>query len=89
MKLLEGKKALIFGVANNRSIAWAIAQTLHEHGAEIGIKLWNSPTGKTRLSACGTVGRSRLSRSVMSLQMKRLRTVFTKAGSSILDRLIS
>ena len=28
MKLLEGKKALIFGVANNRSIAWAIAQTL-------------------------------------------------------------
>jgi len=37
MKLLEGKKALIFGVANKRSIAWAIAQTLHEHGAEIGI----------------------------------------------------
>lgn len=37
MKLLEGKKALIFGVANKRSIAWAIAQTLHEHGAEVGI----------------------------------------------------
>ena len=37
MKLLEGKKALIFGVANKRSIAWAIAQTLHEHGAEIGL----------------------------------------------------
>jgi enoyl-[acyl-carrier protein] reductase I len=36
MKLLEGKKALIFGVANKRSIAWAIAQSLHEHGAEIG-----------------------------------------------------
>lgn len=37
MKLLEGKKALVFGVANKRSIAWAIAQSLHEHGAEIGI----------------------------------------------------
>ena len=37
MKLLEGKKALIFGVANKRSIAWAIAQTLYEHGAEIGL----------------------------------------------------
>ncbi len=37
MKLLEGKKALIFGVANKHSIAWAIAQTLHEHGAEIGL----------------------------------------------------
>jgi enoyl-[acyl-carrier protein] reductase I len=37
MKLLEGKKALIFGVANKRSIAWAIAQILHEHGCEIGL----------------------------------------------------
>jgi len=37
MKLLEGKKALIFGVANKRSIAWAIAQSLNEHGAEVGL----------------------------------------------------
>ncbi len=37
MKLLEGKKALIFGVANKRSIAWAIAQELHNNGAEIGL----------------------------------------------------
>ena len=36
MKLLEGKKALIFGIANKHSIAWGIAQTLHQHGAEIG-----------------------------------------------------
>ncbi len=36
MKLLEGKKALIFGVANQRSIGWGIAQQLHEHGAEVG-----------------------------------------------------
>jgi enoyl-[acyl-carrier protein] reductase I len=36
MKLLEGKKALIFGIANKNSIAWGIAQTLHEHGAELG-----------------------------------------------------
>lgn len=36
MKLLEGKKALIFGVANKRSIGWGIAQQFHEHGAEIG-----------------------------------------------------
>ncbi len=36
MKLLEGKKALIFGVANKHSIAWGIAQMFHEHGAEIG-----------------------------------------------------
>lgn len=35
MKLLEGKKALIFGIANKNSIAWGIAQTLHEHGAQL------------------------------------------------------
>src|SRR3970040_1102851 len=35
MKLLEGKRALIFGVANDHSIAWGIAQALHEHGAEL------------------------------------------------------
>lgn len=37
MKLLEGKKALIFGLANKYSIAWAIAQTLAEHGADVGV----------------------------------------------------
>ena len=36
MKLLEGKKALIFGLANNRSIAWGIAKALHEHGCDLG-----------------------------------------------------
>ncbi|MGD8553004.1 MAG: SDR family oxidoreductase, partial [Anaerolineales bacterium] len=35
MKLLEGKKALIFGVANDHSIAWGIAKAMHEHGAEL------------------------------------------------------
>lgn len=36
MKLLEGKTALIFGLANKYSIAWGIAQALHEQGAELG-----------------------------------------------------
>jgi enoyl-[acyl-carrier protein] reductase I len=34
--LLAGKKALVFGVANDHSIAWGIARALHEHGAEVG-----------------------------------------------------
>jgi enoyl-[acyl-carrier protein] reductase I len=33
--MLDGKKALIFGVANERSIAWAVAKELHAHGAEL------------------------------------------------------
>lgn len=34
--LLEGKTALIFGVANDHSIAWGIAQALHAQGARLG-----------------------------------------------------
>ena len=37
MSLLEGKTALIFGMANKRSIAWGITQAFHEHGAAIGL----------------------------------------------------
>ena len=35
--LLRGKKAVIFGVANDKSIAWAIARLFHEQGAELAI----------------------------------------------------
>jgi enoyl-[acyl-carrier protein] reductase I len=35
VKLLEGKKALVTGVANQWSIATGIARQLHEHGAQI------------------------------------------------------
>src|SRR3982074_2021715 len=35
MSLLEGRRGLVFGVANRRSIAWAIAQALAREGAEL------------------------------------------------------
>ncbi len=35
MGLLDGKKAVIFGVANERSIAWAIAEAFRKEGAEL------------------------------------------------------
>ncbi len=35
MPLLEGRRALVFGVANRRSIAWAIAQALAREGASL------------------------------------------------------
>jgi enoyl-[acyl-carrier protein] reductase I len=37
MGLLDGKNALVFGLANERSIAWGITQALHREGAKIGI----------------------------------------------------
>ena len=36
MGLLDGRRALIFGVANDHSIAWGIAKALHEAGATVG-----------------------------------------------------
>jgi enoyl-[acyl-carrier protein] reductase I len=35
MGLLDGKRAVIFGVANDRSIAWAISEAFHAEGAEL------------------------------------------------------
>lgn len=34
--LMEGKRVMVFGVANDRSIAWGIAKLMHEHGARLG-----------------------------------------------------
>ena len=36
MGLFEGKRGLVFGVANKDSIAWGIASALHEEGADLG-----------------------------------------------------
>ena len=35
MDLMKGKRGLIMGVANERSIAWGISQKLAEAGAEL------------------------------------------------------
>ncbi|MCK4940297.1 MAG: SDR family oxidoreductase, partial [Rhodospirillaceae bacterium] len=35
--LMAGKRGLIMGVANNRSIAWGIANQLHQQGAELAL----------------------------------------------------
>lgn len=36
MRLLEGQKGLVFGIANERSLAWHIARNLMQHGAVCG-----------------------------------------------------
>ncbi len=41
MGMLSGKKALIVGVASPRSIAWGIAEAMHEHGAELAFTYQN------------------------------------------------
>ncbi len=34
--LMEGKRVMVFGVANDRSIAWGIARSMYEQGARLG-----------------------------------------------------
>tara|TARA_R110002096_G_scaffold30188_4_gene90252 strand:+ start:1030 stop:1812 length:783 start_codon:yes stop_codon:yes gene_type:complete len=41
MGFLENKKALIIGVASNRSIAWGVAKAMHEQGAELAFTYQN------------------------------------------------
>ena len=37
MGLMKGKKGLVMGVANERSIAWGISKKLSEAGAELAL----------------------------------------------------
>ena len=40
--MLKGKKGIIFGIANDHSIAWGIAEKLHQHGADLAITYQNN-----------------------------------------------
>lgn len=40
-QLMAGKKGLIMGLANDKSIAWGIAQALNAHGAQLAISYQN------------------------------------------------
>jgi enoyl-[acyl-carrier protein] reductase I len=44
--LMQGKRGLIMGVANNHSIAWGIARMLAEHGAELAFTYQGEALGK-------------------------------------------
>lgn len=48
MGFLEGKRALVIGVAGNRSIAWGIAQAMHREGAALALTYQNERL-KTRV----------------------------------------
>ena len=41
MGLLNNKRALVVGVASNRSIAWGIAQAMHREGAQLAFTYQN------------------------------------------------
>jgi len=46
MGLMDGKRGIIFGVANDKSIAWGVAQQLHAAGAELAFTYLNEALEK-------------------------------------------
>ena len=54
--LMHGKRGVILGVANNRSIAWGIAKACADHGAKIGLT-WQGDALKKRVEPlAGDIG---------------------------------
>ncbi|WP_093251518.1 enoyl-ACP reductase FabI [Rubrimonas cliftonensis] len=46
MPIMEGRRGLVMGVANDHSIAWGVARTLHAHGARIAISYQGEAFGR-------------------------------------------
>jgi len=54
--LLKGKRGLVMGVANNRSIAWGIAQTMAAEGAQLAFTYQGEAFGKRVSPLAASVG---------------------------------
>ena len=44
--ILKGKRGLIVGIANERSLAWGIANSIHQHGGELALTYQNDALKK-------------------------------------------
>ncbi|MEO1291856.1 MAG: SDR family oxidoreductase [Pseudomonadota bacterium] len=56
--LMAGKRGLVMGVANDHSIAWGIAQTMHQHGAELAFSYQGEAFGRRVQPLAESVGSS-------------------------------
>lgn len=55
-KLMAGKRGLVMGVANDRSIAWGIARMLHAHGAELAFTYQGNAFGRRAVPLAQSLG---------------------------------
>ena len=46
MNDLSGKRGVILGVGNQRSIAWSVAEQCHKKGAELALTFLSDPKGR-------------------------------------------
>ena len=78
--LMQGKRGLVMGVANDHSIAWGIAKMLSEHGAELAFTYQGEALGKRVKPLADSVG----SKIVMPCDVEDIATV-----DAVFDRIKS
>ncbi len=81
MGLVDGKNALVFGVANNRSIAWGITEALHREGARIGLSYAIPQLEKRVFPLAESIGCTFVERADVNND-EELDAVFAKAGEA-------
>ena len=80
MGFLAGKRALIVGVATDRSIAWGIAQAMHREGAELAFTYLNDKLKERVLPLADSLG------SKLTMPMDVTRDEEMDAGFALLKR---
>ena len=79
-KLMSGKKGLVMGVANDRSISWAIAKKAWEYGAELAFTYQGDALGKRVIPLGESVGSNIILPCEVS-EASSIKNVFEKINS--------
>src|ERR1700722_4970411 len=80
-ELMQGKRGLIMGVANDHSIAWGIAKTLATHGAKLAFTYQGDALGKRVKPLAASVGADLVLPCDVE-DIKSVDTVFAELGRS-------
>jgi len=80
MGILQGKRALIVGVASPRSIAWGIAEAMHREGAELAFT-YQTEKLKPRVDKIAAQTGSNLVMPLDVAEDEQIETVFKRIGS--------
>ena len=83
MSLLAGKLGIVFGVANKRSIAWAIAQAWHKAGAKLAVTYQGERLKEIVEELAGTFGPDTLIIPCDVAKDEDIARVFSEAGQKL------
>lgn len=75
--MLQGKKVAVFNVANRRSLAWAIASSMDEQGAHVGLGYQNERMGQEVVPLAGELSQKGLAMMCDVLSEKSMEGAFS------------